>query len=102
MSYDIHLNIPENSPAGQIVQRLVIMEHVTPDQAAFRILTEAGRQESKPAPTAKTTDLDEAMARVRAEHPTYASFFGAAKGQPGAHRSPEAADRYIEELRNAW
>jgi len=32
---------------------------------------------------------------------SYASFFGAAKG-PGAHGSPEAVDRYIEDLRNEW
>jgi hypothetical protein len=32
---------------------------------------------------------------------SYESFFGVAKGRPGAYGSPEAADRYIEDLRNA-
>ena len=32
----------------------------------------------------------------------YASYFGVIKGRPGAHGSPEAVDRYIDELRDEW
>lgn len=33
---------------------------------------------------------------------SYASYFVAAKGQPGAYGSVEAIDRYITELQNEW
>ncbi|MFZ4508196.1 MAG: hypothetical protein ACOYON_10935 [Fimbriimonas sp.] len=32
----------------------------------------------------------------------YASYFGVIDGRPGAHGSPEAVDRYIDELRDEW
>jgi hypothetical protein len=47
MAFDLHLSIPENSPAGQAVQRLVADEHVTPEQAVRRILNEAVGQQSQ-------------------------------------------------------
>jgi hypothetical protein len=33
---------------------------------------------------------------------SYASYFGIAKGQPGALGSVEAIDRYVSEQRNEW
>lgn len=50
MAFDLHLTIPENSPAGQVVQRLVLAEHVTPEQAVTRILTDAAKQHGKKTP----------------------------------------------------
>jgi hypothetical protein len=50
--------------------------------------------------------LDAGLERLTTQdaHPrrSYASFFGVGKGRPGAHGSPEAADKYIQELRNEW
>ena len=41
MAFDLHLSIPESSPTGQAVQRLVLIENVTPEQAVTQMLTEA-------------------------------------------------------------
>ena len=97
MAYDLHLSIPEDSPVGQIVGHMVSAERVTVEQAVNRMLTDAAKLQSHGAPAA----IGKAMARVRAEHPTYASFFGSVEG-PGAHGSREAVDQYIAELRNEW
>ena len=50
MAFDLHISIPDHSPAGQAVQRLVSDEHVTPEQAVTRILNEAARQHGKKTP----------------------------------------------------
>jgi hypothetical protein len=43
MPLDLHLSIPDNSLAALAVQRIVSQEHVTPEQAATRILSEAAK-----------------------------------------------------------
>lgn len=50
MAFDLHITIPDNSPAAQVVQRVVASEHITPEQAVTRILTEAARQQGKKTP----------------------------------------------------
>jgi len=102
MSFDLHISIPDQSHAVQIVQQLAEAEHITPEQAAAQLLIEGANHHGKKIPMEDPVGMEEAMARVRAEHRTYASFFGAVKGRPGAHGSPEAVDRYIAELRNEW
>jgi|GEM_PF-1363859 len=101
MAFDLHITIPESSPAVEIVHQLAAAEHITPEEAAAHLLIEGAAYHSKKTPADEPVGLEKAMARIRAEHPTYASFFGSVKG-PGAHGSKEAADRYIDELRNEW
>jgi len=92
MSYDIRLSIPEDSQRGQLIASLAARQHITPEEVLTKIVDEV----------LKTTLQNEPTGEAEAPKRSYASFFGVAKGRPGAHGSPEAADRYIEELRNAW
>lgn len=101
MSFDLHISIPDQSHAVRIVRQLAEAEHITPEQAAARLLIEGASRRENAVRAKDPIGMDEAMARVRAEHRTYASFFGSVTG-PGAHGSPEAIDRYIAELRNEW
>lgn len=82
MSLD-HLpaNIEEN------VQRFADELHISHDEALLQLI-QTGLSASRPYSTPPTR--------------SYASFFGIAKGRPSAHGSAEEADRYIEDLRNAW
>jgi hypothetical protein len=50
MAFDIHLTIPEDSLAAQVVQRVVASEHITPEEAVTRILTEAAKLHGKKTP----------------------------------------------------
>ena len=50
MAFDLHLSIPESSPMGQAVQRLVLIENVTPEQAVTQMLTEAARHRARLTP----------------------------------------------------
>ncbi len=79
MAFDLHINIPENSPAGQAVRRVVVTENLTPEQAVRRILTDAAKGQAKtPAEEmwgAFSSDedsaiTDEAMKHVRAMRQT--------------------------------
>jgi len=72
----------------QGVQRFAAELHISHDEALLKLI-ETGLTVSR-------------LTTPAAPKRSYASFFGVAKGRPGAHGSPEAADRYIEELRNAW
>jgi len=90
MAFDLH--IPENSRRGQVIQMIVDQRQITPEQVLEQIVDEglkATLQSTPPAAEAKSRR-------------SYASFFGVAKGRPGAHGSPEAANRYLEELRSEW
>lgn len=75
---------PRHEPRIALVAQA---QHISTDEAIDRIL-DAG--------------LDVLVPQTNQPRRSYESFFGVAKGRPGAHGSPEAADRYIEELRNAW
>jgi hypothetical protein len=101
MPFDLHISIPDQSHAVQIVQQLAAAEHITPEQAATQLLIEGANHHGMKTPVEDLTGMTEAIARVRAEHRTYASFFGSVTG-PGAHGSKEAVDRYISEMRNEW
>jgi len=89
MAFDLH--IPENSPRGRVIQMIVAQRHITPEQVLEQIVDDGLK-----AALQSATPVPDAMPRR-----SYASFFGAVKG-PGAHGSPEAVDRYIEEMRNEW
>ena len=79
------LNIPASyQPKIELVAEA---QHISTDEALGRIL-DAGLERLTPT-------------SVKPRR-SYVSFFGVAKGRPGAHGSPEAADRYIAELRNEW
>ena len=83
MSFEIPASIePE-------VRRFADAKHISADEAVLQLIT-AGLK-------AQPDEQTKASGR-----PSYASMFGAAKGGPGAHGSPEAVDRYIAELRNEW
>jgi hypothetical protein len=82
MAFDLHITISESSPAGQAVQRVANAEHITPEQAVTRILTEAAKLQDQKTPAemmlgAFSSDedsaiTDEAMKHVRAMRQTNA------------------------------
>ena len=76
------------------IQEFAQAQHISTDEAFDRIVR-AGLERFVPI-AANPIDRETAPAR------SFASFFGVAKGRPGAHGSREAVDRYIEELRNEW
>ena len=73
MSFDLHISIPENSPVGQVVQRMVSVEHVTPEQAVNRLLNAGVNQPAKKSPAlemlgAFSSDEDSAITDEAMEH----------------------------------
>ena len=46
MAFDLHISIPENSPAGQVIQRLSQSAHITPEQAVTQILAEVAARKT--------------------------------------------------------
>lgn len=46
MAFDLHISIPENSPAALVIQRVSADEEITLEQAVTRILTEAASRKS--------------------------------------------------------
>src|ERR1700678_2657645 len=50
MAFDLHITIPESSPAGQVVQRVAVAENITLEQAVTRILTDVAKQQGKKTP----------------------------------------------------
>jgi len=73
------------------IQKVARAQHITESEVLERIF-KAGLEQFAATPSGKDTT------RSR----SYASFFGVAKGRPGAHGSREAVDRYIAELRDEW
>lgn len=88
MSYDV----PQRYKPQ--IEQVAHAEHITVDEAVERIF-KAGLERFAPV-IPKASGTEDSPGR------SYGSFFGVAKGRPGAYGSPEAADRYIEEMRNAW
>jgi hypothetical protein len=43
MAFDIHLTIADDSPAAQILQDVIAQQHITPEEAASRLLNEAAQ-----------------------------------------------------------
>lgn len=41
MAFELHMSIPEDSPAGQVVQSVITAEHVSAERAVTLLLTEA-------------------------------------------------------------
>jgi hypothetical protein len=50
MAFDLHITVPENSPAAHVVQQIAAAEHISPEQAATRLLTEAAKLHGKKTP----------------------------------------------------
>jgi hypothetical protein len=50
MSFDLRISIPDDSPAGKVVQRMVSADHVTPEQAVTRILNDAATLQGAKTP----------------------------------------------------
>jgi hypothetical protein len=50
MPFDLHISIPDGSPAAHVVQQLAEAEQITPEQAAEQLLTEAARLHGKKTP----------------------------------------------------
>jgi hypothetical protein len=76
------IQLPDDVAKGLIAE--ATQRHISPEQVAVEQLIRLSPA-SKPKPAR-----------------SYASFFGVANGRPGAHGSPEAADRYIEEIHSEW
>jgi|GEM_PF-6723715 len=76
------IQIPDELAQGLVAE--AVQRHISPEQVAAEKLILLSPP-SQPKPT-----------------PTYKSFFGAAKGQPGSYGSLEEIDRYLTELRNEW
>ena len=72
MAFDLHISIPDNSPAGLAVQRLVSDEHMTPEQAVARILNEA----DMPDENAQTTRRRRPNLEVAKTMPIFGMFAG--------------------------
>lgn len=47
MALNVHLTLPEDSPAGRAVLHVVQTEHVTAEEAVTQILTEAASRQGK-------------------------------------------------------
>ena len=45
MALNVHLTLPEDSPAARAILRIVDAEHVAPEEAATRILARAAERE---------------------------------------------------------
>jgi hypothetical protein len=80
MSYDIHLNIPEDSSGGYLIAALTALQHITPSQAVERIIDQVAQAEiaslhyesraripglpAKPMTAEEAAEVDGAMAIV--------------------------------------
>lgn len=76
MTFDLHITIQDNSPAAHAVQNVAASHHITPEEAAMRLLTEAARTYGKKTPadeligafssTEDSAIIDAAMASAKA------------------------------------
>ncbi len=73
-----------------------------PDDVAEGLMAEAAQRRVSPEQVAAEQLIRLSPASKPEPTRSYASFFGVAKGQPGAFGSVEAIDRYITESRNEW
>ena len=48
MAFEFHIRIPENSEHGQIIQAMAEQQHITPQQAAERLLKEGAKSHLEP------------------------------------------------------
>lgn len=53
MAFDFHFHIPDNSDQGQAIQRMADEQHITPEEAAARLLEEAARLHLHRSPAAQ-------------------------------------------------
>jgi hypothetical protein len=98
MAFELHISIPDHSPAGQAVQRLVSDEHVTPEQAVTRMLNEA--VELRLVPTGKAVSDEEYLEQLRHRSAKRAEARRAA-GDPMASIRPETPEALIGFLADA-
>jgi len=73
-----------------------------PDDVANGLIAEAAQRQISPEQVAAEQLIRMSPASKTKPTQRYASFFGAAKGQPGSYGSVEEIDRYMTELRNEW
>jgi len=78
MSYEIRINIPEDSHGGHLIASLVDQQHATPNQVVEGLIDEAARQlhvphrrripglPDEPISAEEAAEVDEAMAIVMA------------------------------------
>ncbi|HWD40219.1 MAG TPA: hypothetical protein VG944_15330 [Fimbriimonas sp.] len=50
MAVDLHLSIPEDSAAAKVVMRMAESEHISADQAAVQLLSEAAKLRGQKSP----------------------------------------------------
>lgn len=48
MSYEIHLNIPEDSQRGHLIASLAAEQHITPSQAVEKLIDQVAEKETPP------------------------------------------------------
>ena len=73
-----------------------------PDAVASDLVAEAAQRNVSPEQVAAEKVIRLSPAGHSMPARSYASFFGAAKGQPGSFGSVEAVDRFIAESRSEW
>jgi len=75
MAFDLQITIPEPSPAADAISRLAADNHITPAEAAVKLLDEVAKLHDKPLPGEELIGLfsspedsaliDEAMAMAQ-------------------------------------
>jgi len=102
MAFDFHLHIPESSRRGQVIQMIVAEQHITPEQAAERLLEEAAQLHV--TPSEKQADIiavnAEYLAQLRERGAKRAEARRVA-GDPMASIRPETPDALIGFLADA-
>lgn len=73
MSFDLHLTLPDHSPAAQAIQRVSVMAHISPEQAAAQLLDEAAKRHDEKTPAeeligAFSSDEDSAVIDAAMKH----------------------------------
>jgi hypothetical protein len=99
MAFDFHLHIPETSRSGQVIQMLAEERHITPEQAAERLLEEAAQLHT-PAKTHQVKVSPEYLRQLKTRSAARAEA-RRANGDPMAASRPETPDALIGYLADA-
>jgi hypothetical protein len=80
MAFDLHITLSESSREVQIIQQVATQEHITPEQAATRLIIEGAKLHGQKSPAEQmwgafsseedSAITDEAMKHVRAMRQT--------------------------------
>jgi hypothetical protein len=93
MAFDFHLHIPETSRSGQVIQMLAEERHITPEQAAERLLEEAAQLHA-PVKTHQVKVSPEYLRQLKTRSAARAEA-RRVNGDPMAASRPETPDALI-------